>query len=114
MVIKPNPDKIASPPGGWIWDYELPSDDVGISYQEYSGPAPEKGYWVNTVCWEAYMVIDGTASIVIDGQVYATEKKDLVVVKPGQKVRFNEAKNLKIVTITKPNWYPDQAKIIEE
>jgi hypothetical protein len=53
MVIKPDPHKFQTAPDGWGWDYPMPTDDVGISYQEYNGKGPEEGYWKNNVCWEA-------------------------------------------------------------
>ena len=82
-----------------------------ISYQGYDGIAPDTGWWVNAACWEAYFVIDGTATIYIDDQIHKVEKSDVVIMLPGQKTRM-EAKNLKIITITKPNWYESQAKIV--
>ncbi len=62
-----------------MWDYPIPSDDVGISYQEYHGRGPEKGWWVNTVCWEAYIVTSGIATVYIDDQVFNIKKGDVIV-----------------------------------
>lgn len=113
MVIKPNSQKIKSSAGGFIQDYVLPTEEVGISYQEYDGVAPDKGSWMNKVCWEAYYIIEGSAIIYTDGKQYDVEKGDVFIMLPGQKIRMN-AYHLKIITITKPNWYPSQAKIVED
>ena len=113
MVIKPDPKKIQASAHGFIQDYVLPTEDVGISYQQYDGRAPDKGYWVNTVCWEAYYVIDGSATIYGDDKAYSVEKGDVFIMLPGQKIRMI-AKKLKIITITKPNWFASQAKIVSK
>ncbi len=113
MVIKANPQKIQASADGFIWDYVLPSEEVGISFQEYHGKAPDSGAWVNTVCWEAYFVIDGTATIYTNDHAETIEKGDVFIQLPGQKIRM-EANHLKILTITKPNWYQSQAEIVEE
>jgi hypothetical protein len=40
------------------------------------------------------------------------EKGDVFIMLPNKKIRL-EAQHLKIITITKPNWYASQAKIVE-
>lgn len=112
MVIKPDPKAFSTATGGHGWDYVLPSEDVGISYQEYDGVAPDHGWWVNDVCWEAYFIIEGTATVYINERTYTVGPRDLVIMLPGEKVRMM-AKRLKLITITKPNWYQSQARIVE-
>lgn len=113
MLIKADTRAFATAINGKGWDYPLPTEDIGISYQEYDGKAPDHGRWINTVCWEAYFIIDGTATIEIDSTTYEAQARDLLVILPGQKVRMT-ARQLKLLTITKPNWYESQAKITDE
>ncbi len=112
MRIKADAIPFSPATNGKGWDYVLPTEDIGISYQEYDGEAPDHGRWVNTVCWEAYFVITGSATIYEDDTEYEVGPRDVVIMLPGQKIRMN-ARKLKILTITKPNWYESQAKIVE-
>lgn len=112
MLIRANLQKIQASQYGWIWDYPMPSQDVGISYQEYNGKAPDRGWWRNKTCWESYFVVSGTATVYVDAEIHEVKNGDVIVVLPGQKTRL-EARDLKIITITKPNWTADQSEIVE-
>jgi mannose-6-phosphate isomerase-like protein (cupin superfamily) len=113
MVIKSaNTSKIPIP-GGTIWNYPLPSEDIGISYQELNGPGPLRGWYLNTVCHEIYFVISGTAVFFIKDKKYDVEQNDVIIVEPNSKHKI-DAKNLKYITITKPDWYEGQYQEIEE
>ncbi len=90
-----------------IFDYPLGSDDVGFSYQELHGRIPESGVGKNNRCDEWYFVIDGTGEVTINGKSEVIEKGDLVVLTKQSK-SFLIANNMKILTITKPNWSEDQ------
>lgn len=90
-----------------IFDYQLSSDDVGFSYQELHGRVPESGVGRNKQCDEWYFVIDGSGEVSIDGKAEVIEKGDLVIITKKSK-SFLVANNMKILTITKPNWRDDQ------
>ena len=94
-----------------IWDYKLPNEKIGVSYQELNGRVPEKGWGINETCFEVYYVISGKAKANIDKNVYDIESGDLVVLEPHHK-SYLEANNLQIITITNPNWLPEQYKEI--
>lgn len=102
--------KILSP-GGAIWDYPLPTEDIGIAYQILDGRGPRKGAYLNTVCHEVYFIISGTATFHIKGAKWDVKENDLVIIEPNTPHSV-EAKNLKYITITRPNWYEEQYKAV--
>jgi mannose-6-phosphate isomerase-like protein (cupin superfamily) len=115
MIIKKTQTTLEQFASGQIFDYPLPNDKIGISYQEYKGEVrvPEKGYGVNTKCLEIYYVIDGEAEVYIDQSHGKVAKGDLVILQPNQK-SYLKGKSLKLLTITSPNWDKDQYKEISE
>ena len=107
MVIKKKSSNLEDFATGSVWDYPMEGAPVGISYQEHDGRVPEKGWGINTVCWEAFYVLDGNAEVYIDDEKDTIEKGDVVILKPDQK-SYLVARKLKLLTITKPNWYKEQ------
>ena len=113
MVIKKKDAKDESGSVGKILDYPMDGSPVGVSYQEYPpGRAPEKGSWVNTICWEAYYILAGTGKIFIDDTEFSVEVGDVVIIKPNQKT-YLVSDNLKFITITNPDFYMEQFKEVE-
>ena len=111
MIIKKQQTTVESFAKGSIWDYPIPDEQLGISYQEHNGRVPEKGWGMNTVCFEAYYIIGGTAEVCIDDEQDTIQAGDVVILKPGSK-SYLIADHLRIVTITQPNWYKEQYKEI--
>jgi len=107
MIIKKADTNIEHFAKGKIFDYPLPDGKIGISYQEHNGRVPNKGWGVNKVCYEIYFIVDGKASIFIDNEKAIIEKGDIVIIYPNQK-SYIITNNLKLVTITSPNWYKKQ------
>lgn len=68
-----------------IWDYPMPSEDTGLSFQNLNGRLPEKGWYRNKVCHEIFFITKGTAQLNIDDKEYEVAEGDIVVLKPGQK-----------------------------
>lgn len=114
MLIKSSDSTKISIPEGTIWDYPMPNEDVGISYQTLNGRVPTKGRGVNTVCQEIYFVISGTATIYLGDKHYSVGSNDIVVIEPNIASHLEGANDLKIITITRPNWYEKQYKIVED
>lgn len=94
-----------------VWDYPMTSKDVGISYQEIDGESPDAGFWKNTVCKEWYFVISGSGTVFIDDTQEQFQAGDIVVLPVGKKHRIIGEK-LKMIAITKPDWYEEQAEIV--
>lgn len=95
-----------------IFDYPLELKNIGLSYQELNGRVPEKGAGKNTVCEECYYILEGTVQVVVDGQEFTGEPGDAIAIKPGSS-SYLIAHNLKLVTVTSPDWYEDQFERIE-
>ena len=107
MIIKKSQTRLETFDAGKVWDYPMPGEPVGISFQEHDGRVPEKGWGINTICWEAYYVIAGSARVFIGEKEYQVETGDVVVLKPNQK-SYLVANKLKLLTITQPDWYTKQ------
>jgi len=97
---------------GKVFDYPMPDERIGISYQEHNGRAPAKGWGVNQACYELYFIIDGHAEVFIDNKKEIVAKGDLVIIYPSQK-SYMVANNLKLITITSPNWNKEQYKEVK-
>lgn len=114
MVIRKNQTtKIAATPGNIIWDYPMPSEDHGVSYQELDGPIPETGWYRNTVCHELFYIIEGTATMFIDDKKYEAGPGDVVILTPNQKHK-GVYHQTKMITVTSPNWYEKQCERVED
>lgn len=114
MIIKKQNAKLeADQPGVRILDYNLSPFQTGISYQELDGRVPESGAGKNKVCEELYYIIDGCADIWIDGVKHEAEPGDVVMIKPGSS-SYLIADNLRILTITVPDWYEDQYENVRQ
>ena len=96
-----------------IWDYPMPTEETGITFQTLTGRLPEKGWYINKVCHEIIFITDGKAEINIDGESHQLEKGDVVILKPGQK-HFGKYLKTSLITITSPNWYEEQCDILDE
>lgn len=113
MIIKKSQTTIESLGKGTIWDYPMPNDDIGISYQEHHGRVPERGWGSNTVCYEIYYIVRGNADVYIENEHDTLQEGDMVILLPGQK-SYLVANHLRILTITKPNWYLEQYKEVKD
>ena len=112
MIIRAsNTTKIPSTEGT-IWDYPMPNEDIGISYQELNGRGPAKGKYLNKVYHEIYFIISGSAKIFIKGKAYDVGARDIIMVEPNTPHHI-ETTNLKYITITRPNWYEAQYEVID-
>ncbi len=99
-------------PGTKIYDYPLPGVGFGISYQEYlEGRHPKKGAWKNTVCEEAYFILEGGAIVYLDGNANQVSEGDIIVIPVGH-ASYLETKGVKLLTITSPDWFAKQHKIV--
>ena len=112
MVIKKHQTTLESFAKGKISDYPMGDAPIGISFQEHDGRVPEKGWGINSICFEAYYVIAGSAQVFIDDENYTVEEGDVVILKPGNK-SYLVAHHLKLLTITMPNWYQDQYQEVD-
>ena len=114
MVIRKNQTtKIETNPGNIIWDYPMPSEDHGISYQELDGSIPAAGWYKNTVCHEMFYIIEGQATLHIDTDVTDVGPGDVVILLPNQKHKGIYRKT-KMITVTEPNWYESQCEVVQD
>lgn len=113
MKIQKNQSKKEKIAGeGFVWDYPVPSEEIGFSVQELNGRVPDKGKYKNKVCNEACYVIKGNGKVYIDDEEFGIKEGDIYFIKPSQK-SYVIAKQMKILTITQPNWYKEQCEIVE-
>lgn len=112
MIIKFSDSSKISITEGTIWDYPLPKEDIGISYQEVKGRCPKKGKYLNTVCNEIYFILSGTATFHLRNEDTHMETKDVIIVESNTPHWF-ETEGLTYITITRPNWFEEQYKTVE-
>lgn len=108
MIIKKSQRNLeVDEPDMKIFDYDLGTEEVGVSYQELRGRIPKEGQGKNLEVDEWYFVLEGTGTVAIDGQDFAIEQGDIVNLPKGS-TSCLEANDMKILTITRPNWFEDQ------
>lgn len=107
MVIRFSDTEKFSVKEGTIWDYPLPTEDIGISYQTFKGRGPLKGQYLNKVCKEIFFIIKGNVKFSINGKEYNAGPHDVVIIEPNTPHSF-ETEELEYITITSPNWYEEQ------
>ena len=113
MKISKSDRKFVGYSDDWrIFDYPT-SEDLGFAYQELSGRAPAKGQTRNNICDKLFYVLSGTGTMFENGVASDIEEGDLIVIEKGTAHYFT-GKNLKIITITKPNWYENQCDFLDE
>ena len=97
-------------PEATIWDYDI-SEHIGISYQELSIRGPQEGYYLNKKCHEIYFIIAGSATFHVGDNSFIAEAKDVVVV-PENTPHAIETDHLTYITITRPDWFEEQAEVV--
>lgn len=113
MVIHSNKTTKISTPGSTIWDYPMPKEDLGISRQILDGRGPQQGRYLNKVCHEIYFITGGSAIFHINNTKYDVKENDVVIIAPNTP-HYIKAKNLKYITITRPNWYEAQYQEVQK
>ncbi len=98
-------------PGVKIYDYNLNDKRLGISYQELNGRVPGEGVGINTECDEWYFVIEGKTEVNIDQKKYSAEEGDIIFIPKGSTSHLT-ANSLKLLTITRPDWFQQQHKVV--
>ncbi|MCK5413593.1 MAG: AraC family ligand binding domain-containing protein [Candidatus Pacebacteria bacterium] len=104
-------EKISSE--GNVWDYPMPNEQIGIAFQGLNGRVPDYGWYKNKACYEICYLISGSGIFFIDGSNFKASAGDVVVIERNKK-SYIEAKNLKMITITKPNWSEEQCQLIKK
>jgi mannose-6-phosphate isomerase-like protein (cupin superfamily) len=95
-----------------VWDYPI-SRETGISVQNIKGRVPKVGWAKNKVCNEICFILSGTGTFFIEGKKFCAGKDDVIIIKPGEK-SYIKAKNMRMLVITTPDWYPDQCDFLEK
>ncbi len=112
MLIKFS-DTTKFPVKDWVvWDYPMPDDKVGISYQRVKSRVPEKGRCLNRVCHEMFFIVKGSGTFYVGDEVYEVKAKDLVIVEPKVKHHI-ETRGLEYVAVTRPDWYAEQYEEVD-
>lgn len=111
MIIRKNDSNLeVNEPGNKVFDYPMPTDQAGFSYQELDGRVPKKGAGKNFVCLEYFYVLAGRADVWIDDIKFDAGPGDIVIINQGC-CSYLIAHELKMLTITKPDWYAEQYEI---
>ena len=98
---------------GFVWDYKLPDEGIGIAVQKLNGRVPDSGQLMNTVCNEICYVISGSGIVFIEDEKYEVGEGDIFTIDAGQK-SYIIAKDLHFVAVTSPDWYPEQCETVDE
>ena len=113
MVIKKSSRELeVNAKGVKIYDYDLSNSLIGLSYQELEGRVPGVGTGINSVCKEWYFILAGAGYVTVDGKTDTIEAGDIVIIEPGQ-ASYLDARDLKFLTITEPNWYKEQHQEVD-
>jgi len=92
-------------------EYPVDDKDINIAIIELNGRYPQKGWALNEISKELACIMEGSGSVVIDGNETQVSEGDLVMVYPGEKF-FWQGK-MKLFMPCVPAWNENQYKIIE-
>ncbi|VVB60637.1 Uncharacterised protein [uncultured archaeon] len=95
-----------------VWDYPMPSEDIGFAVQELNGRVPDSGWMRNKICNELCFVIKGKGIVFVESEKYEINEGDVFIISPGKK-SYIVANGLKILAVTSPNWYAEQCESVE-
>lgn len=112
MIIRKGETKKEGISNGIVWDYPMPSKETGLAVQELNGRVPEKGRFLNKICNEICFVIKGSCTLFLDEKKFDIYEGDVFIIKHGQKSHLI-ANKLKMLTITSPDWHPEQCEIVD-
>ena len=56
--------------------------------------------------------MEGKGEFYIEDKQFEASEGDIVIIEVGRK-SYVQAENLKMLTITQPNWYEDQCQLVE-
>jgi len=92
-------------------EYPMDDEDINGAVIELKGRYPEKGRAVNLECKEMAYIIKGSGKIEVEGKTIELNKKDLILIEPGEK--FFWEGNLTMFMPCAPAWHPRQHKEIK-
>ena len=95
-----------------VWDYPMPSEEIGISVQNIEGRVPESGSFRNRECHEVLYIISGTGNIVVEGMKYTVKGGDVIVIPKGKR-SYITSRKLKILAATSPDWRESQCEVAD-
>jgi mannose-6-phosphate isomerase-like protein (cupin superfamily) len=114
MIIKKKDRRKEKSSRDWkVFDYPLRLKAIGIAYQELNGRIPRSGNFRNNICTEIFYIINGSGTIVIKNRKHVLRKGDVVVTK-SKEPHYLRGNKLKFLTVTSPNWYPEQCDILSD
>ncbi|MEX0649755.1 MAG: cupin domain-containing protein [Candidatus Andersenbacteria bacterium] len=69
--------------GGHCYLYpDSPTEKLSCALVEQDGRYPTEGYKQNSICTEAFFVIDGSLKITVNGEVHQMNKHDVAYIPP--------------------------------
>jgi mannose-6-phosphate isomerase-like protein (cupin superfamily) len=95
-----------------VWEYKLPSKLFSFATTKINGRYPDKGSVINTDCEEIYYVISGTGTVHSERGNFKLATGDLYFFEAREKY-WVEGKNLFLVLVNAPPWFPEQHKAMD-
>ncbi|MFA6513664.1 MAG: hypothetical protein WCT50_00025 [Patescibacteria group bacterium] len=92
---------------GFVYEYQDVNKNLGLAVSELNGRVPDEGLMKNKVCCEAYYVMNGSAKVFMNNEIFEINEGDVFHIKPNQEF-YVEASNLKLVIPTSPAFYAEQ------
>jgi mannose-6-phosphate isomerase-like protein (cupin superfamily) len=90
-----------------IWEYDLPTKDIGIATAKINGRHPESGWIKNTKCEIVYYCISGQGRATIENEQFNLRAGDVLLIAKNKKY-FIEGQDLFICLPSAPAWTPEQ------
>ncbi|MBU0648329.1 cupin domain-containing protein [Patescibacteria group bacterium] len=90
-----------------VWEYNLPSQKVGVASALINGRYPKEGWVVNKKIEEVYYIESGKGRVMFEDEECVVKKGDMVYLAKGKKYWVRGDK-LRLVVVTAPPWYKEQ------
>lgn len=92
-------------------EYPMGDKDINGAVVKLTGRYPAEGRVMNTKCKELCYVVEGSGTVVVDGQENQLHQGDSILIEPGE-AYFWEGQMTMYIPCS-PAWYPEQHKEVE-
>ncbi|HOZ37068.1 MAG TPA: cupin domain-containing protein [bacterium] len=92
-----------------IWEYNLPTKNIGLATGKINGRHPESGWIKNTQCEIVYYCLSGQGTVTIEDEPFELKAGDVLFIEQNKKY-FIEGQDLSICLPSSPAWTPEQVQ----
>ncbi len=94
-----------------VWEYDFPSESLGLATSYIHGRYPEQDKVTNLECEEMLYAVSGSGTIHSEKGDFVITPGDAYLIEKGE-VYWLEGEDLSLLITTVPRWTPEQHKTV--